>query len=74
MDKNFENHIATVLLENENFFALNWQDKEGSNYYRICYFLDKKRELFILVEMLEVVLLAGVDMKLLKRYLAICKM
>lgn len=42
MDKNFENHIATVLLENENFFALNWQDKEGSNYYRICYFLDKK--------------------------------
>lgn len=42
MDKNFENHIATVLLENENFFALNWQDKEGGNYYRICYFLDKK--------------------------------
>ena len=33
MDKNFENHVATVLLENKDFFILNWQDKEGSNEY-----------------------------------------
>lgn len=39
---NFENHIATILLENEVFFILNWQDKEKSNEYQIRYVLDKK--------------------------------
>ena len=42
MGKNFKNHVATVLLENEDFFILNWQDKKGSNEYQIRYVLDKK--------------------------------
>lgn len=42
MNKNFKNHIATIELENENFFILNWQDKFGSRYYQIRYILDKK--------------------------------
>lgn len=40
---NFNEHIAKVELENEDFFILNWQNKNSSTEYQVHYILDKKQ-------------------------------
>lgn len=41
--KQFKDHEATVVLRDENFFVLDWRNKNGEDYYFVRYLLDIKR-------------------------------
>lgn len=45
--KRFQNHRATVVQKDENFFILDWQDASGSIEYFVRYILDIRRGTFI---------------------------
>lgn len=42
MNQNFENHVATVLVDNDDLFSLDWRNKDGGSDYYVRYIVDKK--------------------------------
>lgn len=42
----FENHIAKVILENEDYFILDWRNENGSYDFCVTYILDRKNGIF----------------------------
>lgn len=45
--ESFKNHQATVILQNEQFFIVDWRNKNGSGEYAVRYILDIKKGNFI---------------------------
>ncbi len=41
--KQFKDHEATVVLRDENFFVLDWRNRNGEDYYFVRYLLDIKQ-------------------------------
>ena len=39
--RHFENHKATLVLDNENIAVIDWRNKNGSSVYYIRYIIDK---------------------------------
>lgn len=46
IDSTFANHEANVLLDDENFFIVDWRNKNEPYVYAIRYVLDKKEGVF----------------------------
>ena len=45
--ESFKNHQATVILQNEQFFIVDWRNKNGFGEYAVRYILDIKKGNFI---------------------------
>lgn len=43
----FKNHQATVILQNEQFFIVDWRNKNGSGEYAVRYILDVEKGNFV---------------------------
>lgn len=47
LKKNFKDHKATIIINNEDVFIMEWRNKNGSSNYYIKYVLDKKLGVFM---------------------------
>ena len=43
----FRNHEATIVLQNDDFFVVDWKNRNGSGEYAVRYLLDIKKGNFV---------------------------